>query len=76
MNPVDLRPVLDVNIAGGIYRQAADATVSHVIAVRSCNDAELFGANRPIIIPGNVVEAANERVRKTYAIERLSNFTE
>jgi S1-C subfamily serine protease len=37
---------------------------------------ELFGANRPIALPGNAVEAANERVRRTYAIERLSNFTE
>jgi hypothetical protein len=37
---------------------------------------ELFGATRPIVIPGDVVEAANERVRRTYAIERLSNFTE
>ena len=37
---------------------------------------ELFGAPRPVIIPGNAVDAANERIRKTYAIENLSNFTE
>ncbi len=37
---------------------------------------ELFGASRPIAIPGSAVEAANERVSKTYAIENLSNFTE
>ncbi|WP_035603153.1 trypsin-like peptidase domain-containing protein [Haloferula sp. BvORR071] len=37
---------------------------------------ELFGANRPIVIPGKDVAAANERVRRTYSIERLSNLTE
>ena len=37
---------------------------------------ELFGATRPIVIPGDVVAAANERVKKTYNIERLSNLTE
>lgn len=37
---------------------------------------ELFGAPRPIVLPASAVEAANQRVKKTYAIERLSNFTE
>ena len=37
---------------------------------------ELFGAPRPVIIPGNAVAAANERVKKTYAIERLSNLND
>ncbi len=37
---------------------------------------ELFGAGRPLIIPGKDVAAANERVSRTYAIERLSNLTE
>ena len=37
---------------------------------------ELFGAPRPVVIPASAVEAANDRVKKTYAIERLSNFTE
>jgi len=37
---------------------------------------ELFGAPRPVVIPGKEVAAANERIRKTYAIERLSNLIE
>jgi hypothetical protein len=37
---------------------------------------ELFGASRPLIIPGKDVAAANERVSRTYSIERLSNLTE
>lgn len=37
---------------------------------------ELMGARRPIIIPGKDVAAANERVQRTYAIERLSNLEE
>ncbi len=37
---------------------------------------ELFGAPRPVVIPGDAVAAANERVQKTYAIQSLSNLTE
>ena len=35
---------------------------------------ELFGANRPIILPSAEIAAANQRVSATYAIERLSNL--
>ncbi|WP_367872407.1 trypsin-like peptidase domain-containing protein [Luteolibacter sp. Populi] len=37
---------------------------------------ELFGAPRPLVIPGKDVAAANERISRTYSIERLSNLTE
>jgi hypothetical protein len=37
---------------------------------------ELFGAARPLVIPGKEVAAANQRVASTYAIERLSNLEE
>jgi S1-C subfamily serine protease len=37
---------------------------------------ELFGSPRPVVIPGAAVAAANERVSKTYAIEKLSNLEE
>jgi len=37
---------------------------------------ELLGARRPIIIPGADVATANDRIRRTYAIERLSNLEE
>jgi hypothetical protein len=37
---------------------------------------ELFGAARPVIIAGNAVAAANERVSKTYDIQKLSNLEE
>jgi S1-C subfamily serine protease len=35
---------------------------------------ELFGANRPIIIPASKVEAANNRVQENYGINQLSNL--
>ena len=37
---------------------------------------ELFGAARPLVIPAKEVAAANQRVARTYAIERLSNLEE
>ena len=37
---------------------------------------ELFGANRPVVIAGRDVAAANERVSKTYDIQKLSNLEE
>jgi len=37
---------------------------------------ELFGAARPIVLPSALVEEANERVRRTYAIDRLANLEE
>lgn len=37
---------------------------------------ELLGARRPVVIPGDEVDAANERVQRTYAIERLANLEE
>ena len=37
---------------------------------------ELFGAPRPLVIAGNAVAAANERVSKTYDIQKLSNLEE
>jgi len=35
---------------------------------------ELFGVNRPIVIPSAKVEAANERVARNYGISRMSNL--
>jgi len=35
---------------------------------------ELFGANRPIIIPSAKVEEANKRVQENYGINQLSNL--
>jgi S1-C subfamily serine protease len=35
---------------------------------------ELFGSPRPLVLPAAAVAAANERVRKNSAIERLSNL--
>ncbi|MBX3739495.1 MAG: trypsin-like peptidase domain-containing protein [Akkermansiaceae bacterium] len=35
---------------------------------------ELFGANRPIIIPASKVDAANQRVQENYGINQLSNL--
>ena len=35
---------------------------------------ELFGANRPIVIPSAKVEAANKRVQENYGINSLSNL--
>lgn len=37
---------------------------------------ELFGADRPLVIPSAEVKAANERVSKNYDIVRLANFEE
>ena len=37
---------------------------------------ELFGSPRPVVLPGNAIAAANERVSKTYAIDLLSNLEE
>lgn len=37
---------------------------------------ELFGASRPVVIPGDAVAEANARIAKTYSIEHLSNLTE
>lgn len=37
---------------------------------------ELFGAQRPIVIPGNEVAAANDRVRSLYSIDRTANLEE
>lgn len=37
---------------------------------------ELFGANRPIIIPASKVDAANQRVQENYGINQLSNLEE
>jgi S1-C subfamily serine protease len=37
---------------------------------------ELYGANRPIIIPAAKVEAANKRVQENYGIQQLSNLAE
>ena len=36
---------------------------------------ELFGANRPVVIPAAAVEEANQRVAKNYGIARLENLT-
>ncbi len=35
---------------------------------------ELFGAQRPLVIPSAEVEAANERVKRNYNISRLANL--
>ncbi len=35
---------------------------------------ELFGANRPLVIPSAKVEAANQRVQENYGINQLSNL--
>jgi len=35
---------------------------------------ELFGANRPLVIPSAAVKDANQRVAKNYGIERLENL--
>jgi S1-C subfamily serine protease len=35
---------------------------------------ELFGVNRPVIIPSSKVEAANERVAENYGILKMSNL--
>lgn len=35
---------------------------------------DLHGAARPLVLPGKEIAAANERIRQTYAIERLSNL--
>jgi len=37
---------------------------------------ELFGANRPLVIPSAKVEAANQRVQENYGINQLSNLEE
>ncbi len=37
---------------------------------------ELFGAQRPIVIPGAAVDAANQRVRSLYSIDRPANLEE
>jgi hypothetical protein len=43
-----------------------DAPEFHVI--------ELFGANRPVVIPGALVEAANRRVQASCGISKLRNL--
>lgn len=35
---------------------------------------ELFGANRPVVIPSAAVKEANERVAKSYSIPKLQNL--
>lgn len=45
---------------------ADDAPEFHVV--------ELYGGNRPIIIPSEKVEAANERVQANYGISKLYNL--
>ncbi|BCX50411.1 serine protease [Haloferula helveola] len=37
---------------------------------------ELMGARRPLVIPSAEVDAANERIQRTYAIDQLSNLEE
>jgi len=37
---------------------------------------ELLGAARPLILPGDGIEAANERVQRSYGIDQLSNLEE
>lgn len=37
---------------------------------------ELYGANRPIVIPSAEVDAANRRVQENYGISELSNLVE
>jgi S1-C subfamily serine protease len=37
---------------------------------------ELFGADRPVVVPANQIEAANKRVQLNYDIDQLSNLEE
>lgn len=37
---------------------------------------ELFGGQRPVVIPGDAVDAADKRVRKLYGIDRAANLVE
>ncbi len=37
---------------------------------------ECFGAGRPLILPGDEIAEANERVQRTYSIDQLSNLEE
>jgi S1-C subfamily serine protease len=37
---------------------------------------ELFGADRPLVVPANQIEAANKRVQLNYDIDQLSNLEE
>jgi S1-C subfamily serine protease len=58
-------PIRDLNHAHELlYRK--DASEFHVI--------ELYGPNRPIIIPSKKVKEANARIQKSYGISQIANL--
>lgn len=48
----------------------------HPVEAPEFHVIELFGANRPVVIPSAKVEAANKRVQENYGINQLSNLEE
>jgi S1-C subfamily serine protease len=64
-------------INGTEVRDLAHANeLLHPAVVPEFHVIELFGANRPVIIPSAKVEAANQRIQQSYGIARLSNLEE
>ena len=65
VDTLDVLPVRDLKPAHEML-YAENPPEFHVI--------ELYGANRPIIIPSAKVEEANQRVQSNYSINKLYNL--